>query len=340
MEEYYQEILNRLVYPIAIWKQNNDEYHCYFTNHKLSIKDNISLNNYVAERLDLYGTKYTELIETGEMQEIRLLDKKIILEKIGSICLEMHFPNAQNHILSTISHKVRTPLTNIVGILSILDDLKFTAEQKKYMEVIKKSSYEIIRIANDIVDILNLENGKVTLKQQKVRMKDVISACYKSVYNDAVKKSLSISVKIDDDVPDIVSTDANRLKQIILNLLINAIQFTEIGGVALNVSLLSHTKDQCPFEIKNLPSPHFNIVFKIKDTGFGISKEDKLIIDQILELSNSGYQFPKYNGLGLVISKHLCKLFKGKIWYKSEMDMGTIFYFTIPCEGIQLNSIN
>lgn len=333
-----RDILKKIVIPIIIWKiGEKNVVKCYFTNEKISnLNEHTKLNQFIKNNKIEYKFAYDDLLKNNENQYFNYKDKTIIIEKIEKdLFYEMHYPNCTN-MLYTVSSKIRKPLTNIISILTLMDKFSLEPEFKKYLEIIKKSSFEIIGIVNDIIDIINLEQNKITLQLENVSIKNLIKETLNIVLNEAKEKKISLNFEVDSKVPSVIIVDKNRLEQIIVSLLNNSIKNTKNGFINLEVSLFNETDNvSSPFKWIKIDNERYNLLFKIKDTGNGISKPNKVIVDNILGIKKNEVTKPYKNcGFGLLISKYLCNLMGGHVWYKSEKDMGTIFYFNIICSSI------
>ena len=243
-------------------------------------------------------------------------------------------------MLTTINYKIRNPLTNIIGVLSLLDYSNLNDSNKKYMNIIKQSSYDIVSVAKDLIDIINLESDKIIITLENINIKKFVNECYNIISNDAKKKNIELISKLDKDIPHIIISDEKRLQQIIINILNNAINFTSFGNIIVEISLFNKKNDinNCPFDYKVQKSQKYNILFKIKDNGIGMNQKKQNSINNVLGIKKLNFiKSYKNPGFGLLISKCLCNLMGGNIWFKSEIDMGTIFYFNIICDGIILD---
>lgn len=336
----YTKVFEKLLFPFIIWKHNSDTklFECFYSNGKIP-------GIIVGTPADIYtkNSLYNKVIETKTLQIIHNETFDIYADYISdNLIYEIHYPVCNNvKILSTISHKIRLPLTSIVGILNILDEFKFSSEQKKYIDIIKKSSSDIVAVANDIIDILNLEQGGITLRNNIVSLQNVIESCKKVITNKNKTKSINIIFKVDTNLPKKINIDTTRLEQIIINLLNNAVYNTDDTGQIIVMVSLYEENDlfDCPFEYQKSSSSSVNILFKIKDTGSGIDSTKKEVIESILDIDNKTVdkKIPyKFNGFGLYISKKICNLMNGHIWFKTERDIGSIFYFNIICEGFYI----
>lgn len=322
---------------LIIWKKRNNEYICHINN--CNIKKDMTLKKFIkTNKIDYYD----ELLNTKEPCIIIKTYHTIFLQNIDDTTIsEIRVPKSEcMYLLSCISYKVRNPLTNIVGILSLIDDSKMDKQQKKYMNMLRKSSYDIIGIANDIIDIVNLYNGDIKVLYEKNNINKIMTECKDMLMNSINDKKLYFHIDI-NDIPDLIITDKSRLIQIIMNLLINAVQNTYLGGITIEISnftLKDHQETSCPFKYTEIYKPTINLLFKIRDTGTGVKTKNLDFINKILGINNTAYvSAVSYTGFGLLIAKHLCNLMGGNIWFQTHKDIGSIFYFNIVCEGIILN---
>lgn len=338
----YKDILDRINLPVFLWKINeNNELICIFSNNQNSLKEGDMLKTFMKKNKIGYMDSYKKILENGEEQTINLNDNHIILTKItDNIYSEVHYPKCDDlYILYSISNKLRSPLTNIIGITSIIDELKLSEQNRQYMNIIKSSSYDIVSVANDIVDMVNLKTNKIKLKHEKTSLDTIAKDVYKIIANDIKKKGLKFNVKLDDKLPDIITVDISRLVQITVKIIGNSLKFTSDGAINLEISLFNtQYSHDCPFVPIIIPNNKYNILFMIKDTGDGIDEDRKKIINKVLNIKQSeDIKSYKNTGFGLLICRDLCALMGGSIWYKSEEDMGSVFYFTIVCDGIKLD---
>lgn len=316
-----EKILEKLHFPIIIWKDKK----CMYTNKiKCDTLENyLETNKSFKKFYDIVFDKKEEVIFIYENYSI------ILNYVIDDMYYETRIKNEKydNRILMSISNKLRESLTNIIGILSLFKDTKLTKKQMKYLSIIHGASYEIVSVANDLVDIININNKNIILIEKDVNLKKCIDTTC-----TMLKTNLDIQYKIINTVPVIIKIDEVRLKQILINILNNSIKYTKLGGIALEISLFNNSVE-CPFPYKST-KPKYNILFKIKDTGTGINKQNIEAINNTLGIS-SIYNTKSINqgGVGLMIAKEICSLMGGNIWFKSEFDIGTIFYFNIVCDG-------
>lgn len=218
--------------------------------------------------------------------------------------------------LANMSHEIRTPLNGIVGFTELLNDSKLDNEKRGlYIRTVHNSSQQLLGIVNDILDISMIETGQVLVRENSIKLGQLLYNLYEQFRIKAEEKQLRFILNIPEYANDIsIKTDEEKLIQILSNLLSNAIEFTHEGGIEFGYQVLDE-----------------KIMFIVKDTGIGIaSNMQKAIFKRFIQSDLSDTREYGGNGLGLSIAKSYVELLKGKIWLESELNEGSIFYFTIP----------
>jgi len=225
---------------------------------------------------------------------------------------------AKAEFLANTSHEIRTPINGVIGMTSLLLNTELTDEQRGFMETIRISGESLLTIINDILDFSKIESGKIDLEEQPFDLRSCVEESIELLAPKAAEKKLDLAYELDDPVPDTVSGDVTRLRQILVNLVGNAIKFTAEGEVVVKVS----TSEE---------DPHAGLLhFCVTDTGIGIpeNKRERLF-KSFSQVDSSTTRQYGGTGLGLAISKRLAELMGGRVWVESDPGHGSAFHFTI-----------
>lgn len=229
---------------------------------------------------------------------------------------------AKSEFLANMSHEIRTPLNGIIGFTDLLMKTNLGTTQEKYITTVNQSALSLLDIINDILDFSKIEAGKLDLFIEKYNIGEMLNQIIDLILYESDQKKLALNLNISPEMPTYCYIDSMRLKQILINLLANAVKFTEKGSIYLNVTVLKKTNDT-----------HAKIRFAVKDTGIGIlEKNKKKIFKAFSQEDSSTTRKFGGTGLGLTISNQLLGLMNSHLQLESQIDVGSIFYFDLDVQ--------
>jgi len=227
----------------------------------------------------------------------------------------------KSQFVANMSHELRTPMNGIIGMTELALDTPLSAAQKEYLEGVRDSANSLLVIINDVLDFSKIEAGKMRLDPERFDVRELVEQTCRAVTLRAHQKNLELAVEMDATIPARLIGDSGRIRQVLINLLGNAVKFTEHGEILMRLTATQ------------IAARELELHFLVEDTGIGIAPDQlSCIFDAFTQADGSMTRNCGGTGLGLAIVKRLTELMGGRVWVESELGQGSGFHFTIPCE--------
>nr|WP_246841495.1 hybrid sensor histidine kinase/response regulator [Chroococcidiopsis sp. TS-821] len=240
---------------------------------------------------------------------------------------------AKSEFLANMSHELRTPLNAVLGFTTLMNqDVSLTAEQRENLKIINRSGEHLLTLINDVLDMAKIEAGRITLNKKNFDLYSLLNTIEEMFSCKAQLKGLQLQIERTAEVPQYIKSDEIKLRQILINLVGNAIKFTQEGCIFLRVTTIDN-QDKTP---KN--TPKITLHFEVEDTGIGIAAHEIDMLFKPFVQTETGRKSEQGTGLGLAITHKFVQLMEGTITLSSELGKGTIFQFDIPVELAEATS--
>jgi signal transduction histidine kinase/CheY-like chemotaxis protein len=299
---------------------------------KLSLLDelkslNAAFDKKVRERTQELIDKNNQLKKEIETLKHAGIPGKIFIEPVDKS------PDMDQSLLMNISHEIRTPLNGILGFAEIIRKNELESSEKdKYINIIKSCGKSILKIVDDVIDLSNIENGQVKIIKEDFQLGKFMTDIYDYFKNDELfrqKETVEIRLSMNLDGQLFINADRKRVWQILINIIGNALKYTEKGFIEIG----------CKIQETDQPKKgNQDLLFTVKDTGIGIDKnmQDR-VFDRFVKIEHESTRLYGGTGLGLSIAHDLVKMMEGKIWFDSEVGVGSQFYFLLPNSVLALS---
>lgn len=320
-EEVSEEIRLKIKQVLNSQKKVNYEYYLIKDDNKLWFNATIApireqnMVTFIARDV----TEQKQIQEKLQQQQEELIAKNIALNKAN---MEATLANkVKSEFLTNISHEIRTPLNAVIGFSDLLKDLIMDSDAQSYLDIIISSGENLLELINDILDLSKIESGQIKLCYESFNCHKLIQEIVEIFAPKALEKKLNLLIEIDENIPVTIIFDLVRLRQILFNVVGNALKFTEKGYVKISMKL----------ENKEDLENNCTLIIDIEDTGIGIAPDQQeRIFDVFVQSDSKNNRKYEGTGLGLTITKRLTEMLEGTITLQSELNKGSIFSFTFP----------
>jgi len=313
----------------AIYERSETEQGWKHAERELVAMNNDLLNK--AQELSQGGKVAFSMMEDAEIaqRELEQVNQRLnlVIEEARASAQEADIANsAKSEFLATISHEIRTPLNGVIGFIDMLAETKLDEEQLDYVDTARSSSNTLMALISDVLDFSKIESGFLNLEVRTFNLVTMLREVVSLFFNDATQKGIAVNIEIGEEVARSIAGDEIRIRQILTNLLANAVKFTSQGEIRIIVIC-----DSVPDA-----SGKYSIEFEIRDTGIGIDSQQLRKLFRPFSQGDSSTT-RKYGGtgLGLVICKRLAEAMRGKVWATSRVAKGSSFFARIPVEVVE-----